>query len=293
MEDLLPRIEKVKQLSKREMEVLKALCKGQPVAEVAQLLVIEETTVHYHMGNIYKKLGIHDLPRGARRQELGIYCLALSAFQEQPTINIVESNELSEEQEASVQLAQVEPYADPLPSPLPSDKRSSLLHWRRWLTVPIVIPLLMVCVAISLWYLWSRPQCPVIAEYDQVIKLQPDSVIAYSNRGLAYFRQGYPNCAIVDFTKVFEYGPDGWTYYRRGLAYYQQRKYDSAITDFGGAIELMPGYGWAYFARGRAYADKGSCADAIANFEMVLKVPDNSGSREAAKRQLSLLESCR
>jgi DNA-binding NarL/FixJ family response regulator len=45
-------------LSKREIEVLRELAKGQRNREIAQALMISEKTVERHLENIYNKLDI-------------------------------------------------------------------------------------------------------------------------------------------------------------------------------------------------------------------------------------------
>ena len=46
-----------------------------------------------------------------------------------------------------------------------------------------------------------------IAEYDKAIALNPNVVLAYTNRGLAYERKGDKEQAIVDYRKALEINP--------------------------------------------------------------------------------------
>lgn len=60
-------------LTPREIETLKAICKGLSNKEIARLLDIEEVTVKLHAGNIFKKLNTTNRTQAAMRaRELGI-----------------------------------------------------------------------------------------------------------------------------------------------------------------------------------------------------------------------------
>lgn len=71
-------IEKIKRLTPREIEVLKLVCEHHTYKEISKKLWISESTIKTHMGNIYIKLGLDQLPRRARIFALGdVYCKAL------------------------------------------------------------------------------------------------------------------------------------------------------------------------------------------------------------------------
>jgi DNA-binding CsgD family transcriptional regulator len=46
-------------LSRRELEVLKEVHEGLSVSAIADKLFVEIRTVNFHLGNIYRKLGVH------------------------------------------------------------------------------------------------------------------------------------------------------------------------------------------------------------------------------------------
>jgi len=86
------------------------------------------------------------------------------------------------------------------------------------------------------------------------IKLQPDSVDAYNNRGLAYGKLGQYQRAIEDFNKAIRLKPDyPDAYCNRGFSYVKLKQNQRAIKDFNKAIHLKPDYANAYSNRGTVY----------------------------------------
>src|SRR5215467_3969259 len=59
-------------------------------------------------------------------------------------------------------------------------------------------------------YAWSRKgdATRAIADYDQAIRLDPQSILALNNRGDAYSGQGHYDKAIADFDRVLWIDPD-------------------------------------------------------------------------------------
>jgi tetratricopeptide (TPR) repeat protein len=115
-----------------------------------------------------------------------------------------------------------------------------------------------------------------IADYNQALRLNPDYVGAYNNRGLAYDNQGKFADAIADFNQAIHLKPDlAEAYYNRGLAYADQGKYAEAIADFNQAIHLKPDFAEAYNGRGFSYDNQGKYAEAIADFNQAIRLkPD-------------------
>jgi tetratricopeptide (TPR) repeat protein len=115
-----------------------------------------------------------------------------------------------------------------------------------------------------------------IADYDKAIKLNPDFVEAYNNRGNCYFRKSQYDLAIVDFSKAIELKPDyAVIYSNRGTAYYQKNQNDLAITDYGEAIKLNPDFAEVYYNRAVSYNQNGQDDLAIADYDKAIKLnPD-------------------
>ena len=105
----------------------------------------------------------------------------------------------------------------------------------------------------------------------------------YSDRGEKYFSERNFDGAIADYTEVIKLEPDNpFAYSKRGISYIQKKELDLAIADFTEAIRLEPNkFGDFYVDRGCAYNIKGEKALAIADLEMAVKIdPQNKTYRE-------------
>ena len=108
----------------------------------------------------------------------------------------------------------------------------------------------------------------------------------YSERGGKYFSQRNFDGAIANYTEVIKLEPKNpFAYYKRGLSYTNKKEFDLAIADFTEAIRIEPNkFGNFYFDRGGAYILKGDNALAISDFETARKIdPKNVSYWEALK----------
>jgi tetratricopeptide (TPR) repeat protein len=70
-----------------------------------------------------------------------------------------------------------------------------------------------------------------IADYDQVIRLDPKHAFAYSYRGSAYRHKGEYDRAIADFDQAIKLDPKlVYAYNNRGNVYFLKGEYDRATT---------------------------------------------------------------
>ncbi len=115
-----------------------------------------------------------------------------------------------------------------------------------------------------------------LTDYNSALKLQPDDVNAYYNRGVAYLNQGNYAQAIADFNQALKLQPNFVEAYNsRGLAYKNQGNYTQAIADFNSALKLQPNNAVVYYNRGNAYDTQGNYTQAIADFNSALKLQPN------------------
>ena len=110
-----------------------------------------------------------------------------------------------------------------------------------------------------------------ITDCSKAIELNPNYADAYTNRGLAYKGKGYFDCALADFNKAIDLTPnDAEAYNNRGVGYSDKHDYERAIIDCSKAIELNPNYAIAYNNRGLAYYKRGEFDVALAHYNKAI-----------------------
>ncbi|MDO8687546.1 MAG: tetratricopeptide repeat protein [Dehalococcoidales bacterium] len=129
-----------------------------------------------------------------------------------------------------------------------------------------------------------------VREFDDAIRLNPQSAEAYYKRGLFYQNQDYAERAIEDFDKAIRIDPQfNKAYGNRAYAYLNQRQYALAIADCTRAINLNPSDAVACLNRGVAYKLQGDRNKAIADFEKAIALSNNPELIEKARQQLKEL----
>ncbi|MDV2992785.1 MAG: hypothetical protein N4J56_002439 [Chroococcidiopsis sp. SAG 2025] len=89
-----------------------------------------------------------------------------------------------------------------------------------------------------------------IADFSQVILLQPNNATAYANRGLARAAKGDRQDALKDFDRALSLNPDSAiAYYNRGFTLSKLEDDRGAIADFDRAIRIDPEDPSAYHCR--------------------------------------------
>ena len=78
-----------------------------------------------------------------------------------------------------------------------------------------------------------------ITDYDEAIRLDPDSPEAYTNRGAAKYKLGRHEEAIVDYDEAIRLKPGfAEAYSNRGAAKWTLGQVEAAKKDFQTALEL-------------------------------------------------------
>ncbi|MDX2212921.1 MAG: tetratricopeptide repeat protein [Oculatellaceae cyanobacterium bins.114] len=124
-----------------------------------------------------------------------------------------------------------------------------------------------------------------IADFNRSLHLNPHQVAAYCNRGFIRSEQGDQLGAISDFSLAIEKQPtSAIAYFYRGIA---DQKYNdplAAATDFGEVIRLMPDSPMSYYHRGQAYQKLENLRGAIADFEIAARLFTERGNTTNAQK---------
>ena len=115
-----------------------------------------------------------------------------------------------------------------------------------------------------------------IEHYSNAMKLNPQMVTAYNNRGAAYSDIGAYDCAIEDLNKAIELNPnDAKAYTNRGAAYSEKDENNRAIEDLNKAIALNPNNAKAHNNRGLAYLSTGAYDRTIEDLNKAIELNPN------------------
>ena len=153
-----------------------------------------------------------------------------------------------------------------------------------------------------------------IADYDEIIKLNPQDAVAYYSRGFAYqykadlirafedyktstnikpelssqpmmqcifyksTKSENPDKAIEDCSKIISASANfALAYFIRGNAYLDKKDNDQAILNYNKTVELHPKYASAYSNRGSAFCGKQDYVIAFADYNKAIELnPKNS-----------------
>lgn len=121
-----------------------------------------------------------------------------------------------------------------------------------------------------------------IRDYDETIRLKPDYASAYNKRGVAREAQGDVDGAIRDYSLAIQHvykGEEHLPYNNRGNLFYNKGDFEKAIRDFNEAIRHRPDYSNAYFNRGLAHKAMGDLDNAIKDYDQALRLkPQDANS---------------
>jgi len=114
-----------------------------------------------------------------------------------------------------------------------------------------------------------------LADYEVAISLDPNNPALYRDRGSLWRRHGEPDRALVDLDHAVRLGfSDAGAYNERGLVWYEKQRYERAIADFNQALKIDPNLASALVNRGMAFRSKGDHDRARADFEQANIAPN-------------------
>ena len=109
--------------------------------------------------------------------------------------------------------------------------------------------------------------------YTEVLKIDPNSVAAYNNRGNTKNKLKDYVGAIEDCNKAIELKPDfALAYSNRGYAYWGLKEYDKALADYDEVIRLNPNMPEAFNNRGIVKFTKKDYDGALKDYEKALQL---------------------
>jgi uncharacterized protein (TIGR02996 family) len=111
-----------------------------------------------------------------------------------------------------------------------------------------------------------------IAEYTEVLRLEPGRAWDHRMRGRCHYQEGAYDQALADYNEALRLEPDRPdSYSDRADALRQQGDHDRAIAEYTEALRLEPGRAWDLCFRGRSYHLKGERDRAVADYRKALQ----------------------
>ena len=124
-----------------------------------------------------------------------------------------------------------------------------------------------------------------INAYDVVLRLNPNDVVAYNNRGVSKDKIGRPGDAIADYDAALRLNPNyADAYNNRGISKDKIGRPDDAIGDYNAALRLNPNYADAYYNRGLAELKLNRIDAARQDFEKALNLAQATGNADLAAK---------
>jgi len=128
--------------------------------------------------------------------------------------------------------------------------------------------------------------------WNYVIKLDPDNYIAYNNRGVILKEQKQDLIkAMDDYNAAVKLHPEYvGAYYNRGILREQQGDFAEAIADFSIVIRLDPRQAEAYNNRGGLRNSQGDSAGAMEDFNTAIRLAPHSPEAYANRGMVRLAQ---
>lgn len=99
--------------------------------------------------------------------------------------------------------------------------------------------------------------------------------------------QGRNLPAINIYTRLIRQSPKRFKLYLgRGIAFYKAGRYDKAVLDFGVFIKLRPGLAEGYLNRAFAYKEMGKYREALVDLDNVDAITPNSRAAQQLREQI-------
>lgn len=134
-------------------------------------------------------------------------------------------------------------------------------------------------------YTYTQKKKPeeAIREYETVIKIEPENLVARWQLTTVYLNTGSIDKAIEETEKIVKLSPhDPASHNGLGTIYMRNGQFDKALDEFQQAVRLAPRYARGYKNIGSIHLLKGSSDKAIEEFQRALSFAPNYGDAYAA-----------
>jgi len=112
-----------------------------------------------------------------------------------------------------------------------------------------------------------------IADYNEALRIEPDSALVHNNRGAAYQHKGDYERALQDYDQAIRLdATSAMAFNNRGRAHHFKENYAQALRDYEEAIELDSDYALAFYNRALARFDQGLYIGAVPDFVRALNL---------------------
>jgi tetratricopeptide (TPR) repeat protein len=139
---------------------------------------------------------------------------------------------------------------------------------------------------------WGRPddkekRGKALDNLEEMLLKSKDEALAHSKQGIALHKKNELEQAIAEYDQAVKLYPrSAEVYYNRGLAYRQKDNMDQALLDYTQAILLDPKYIPAYANRGYAFYKLGDFDRALADFDKILEFDPANAEAKKSKQVL-------
>lgn len=114
----------------------------------------------------------------------------------------------------------------------------------------------------------TRDYPKAISDFNKVLELEPQHIVAYYERGKAYLAQGNYQAAIENYNQLLEFFPqNSIAYHERGIVRFELGDYQGALEDYNQALQLDSSFREAYINRGNAHSYLGDSKGAQEDYQ--------------------------
>lgn len=122
-----------------------------------------------------------------------------------------------------------------------------------------------------------------LTDYNKVLQLEPQYLLAHYGRGVSYLRKGELVAAKSAFDNALALNPEFIeALYSRGIVHYDLGMLDRASADFDATIALNPAHAAAFSRRGMVYEKRGDFPKAIADYRKALATTPSGNIHQQA-----------